>query len=55
MTSAIALTLTAGGTSYHLSSLPQPTEAQKHLATVLNTIVAAGTAAIFGLLNDEEK
>jgi hypothetical protein len=47
--------LSAGSTSYHLSGLPQPTEAQKNLATMLNGIVVAGTAAVFGLLSDQEK
>jgi hypothetical protein len=51
---ALTLTITSGTLSYHLSSLPHPTEAQKNLITVLNTTVAAGAVAIFNLLDDEE-
>jgi hypothetical protein len=50
----LSLTIASGTLSYHLSSLPHPTEAQKNLITVLNATIAAGTAAIFGLLDDEK-
>jgi hypothetical protein len=41
--------------SYHLSSLPSPTDAQKNLITAFNAIFAAGTTAVFGLLNDDDE
>jgi hypothetical protein len=49
---ATTLTIVSATTSYHLSTLPQPTESQKNLITLLNTIATTGTTAIFGLLND---
>jgi hypothetical protein len=52
LTLATTLTIASATTSYHLSTLPQPTESQKDLITLLNTICANGTIAIFGLLND---
>jgi hypothetical protein len=51
-----SLTLLAGGTSFHLATLPTPTDAQKNLSTTTNAIALAGTAALFGLLdNDDEQ
>jgi hypothetical protein len=48
------ITIASATTSYHLSSLPAPTDAQKNLITVLNTAIATGAAAIFGLLDDDD-
>ena len=48
------LTIASTSTSYHLSGLPIPTEAQKNLITVMNTAIGAGLTAIFGLLNDDK-
>jgi hypothetical protein len=54
LTIAVSLTIASASTSYHLSSLPTPTEAQKNLITVMNTAIGTGLTEIFGLLNDEE-
>jgi hypothetical protein len=40
---------------YYLGSLPSPTDAQKNLITAFNAIFAAGTTAVFGLLNDDNE
>jgi hypothetical protein len=50
LTIAVSLTIAASVTSYRLSQLRHPTDGQKKLMTVLNTIVGAGTTTIFGLL-----
>ncbi len=52
---ALSLTIASAATSYHLSSLPAPTDAQKNLTTLLNTATGTGAAAIFGLLNDDDE
>jgi hypothetical protein len=54
LTIAVSLTIGSASTSYHLSSLPSPTDAQKNLITAFNGIFAAGTTAVFGLLNDKD-
>jgi hypothetical protein len=53
LTLATTLTIASATTSYHLSNLPQPTESQKNLITLLNTIAATGTTAIFSLFTDD--
>jgi hypothetical protein len=55
LTIAVSLTIGSATTSYHLSSLPTPTDAQKNLITAFNAIFAAGTTAVFGLLNDKDE
>jgi CDP-diglyceride synthetase len=55
LTIAVSLTIGSATTSYHLSSLPAPTDAQKNLITAFNAIFAAGTTAVFGLLNDKDE
>jgi hypothetical protein len=55
LTIAVSLTIGSATTSYHLSSLPAPTESQKNLITLLNTTTGTGAAAIFGLLNDDDE
>jgi hypothetical protein len=50
-----SLTLGAIATSGYIASQPAPTELQKTLANTSNTIALTGTAALFGLLNDDEK
>jgi hypothetical protein len=55
ITLAASLTIASGSLSYHLSTLPRLTSAQTNLITVLNGITIAGSTAIFGLLDDEEK
>ncbi len=49
------LTLLAGGTSFYLATLPTPTNAQKDLSMITKEIAAAGTAALFGLLKDDDE
>jgi len=49
------ITVTAAGTSFYISTLPIPTEAQTNLANAANTIAIAGTTAIFGMLDDSDK
>jgi hypothetical protein len=51
---ATSLTLGAIGTSSYIASLSHPTELQQALANTTNTIALTGTAAIFGLLGDDE-
>ncbi len=53
---AIASTITAiaAGSSFYLSTLPNPTQAQTNLANTANTIAIGGATAIFGLLNEDE-
>jgi|688.fasta_scaffold04112_18 hypothetical protein len=55
LASVIALTMTSGGTSIYLANIPNPTETQKELANTCNTITLAGTTAIIGLLEDNDK
>jgi hypothetical protein len=55
LTIAVSLTIGSATTSYHLSSLPSSTDAQKNLITLLNTATGTGAAAIFGLLNDDDQ
>ena len=42
-------------TSIYLAGLENPTEFQKQLSTTTNAIAVAGTTAIFGLLDDDDK
>lgn len=49
---ATAITATATGTSLYLSTLENPTNLHRGLSTTANTIIVAGTFAIFGLLDD---
>jgi hypothetical protein len=55
LTLATVITTTAAGTSLYLATLPNPTDVQKQLSNTTNTIAIAGTTAIFGLLDDEDK
>jgi hypothetical protein len=55
ITLVASLTIASGSLSYHLSTLPRLTPAQTNLITVLNEITIAGSTALFGLLNDDEK
>lgn len=51
-----SLTLLAGGTSFHLATLPTPTDAQKDLSNTANKIFVAGTTALFRRRdNDDEQ
>jgi hypothetical protein len=50
LTIAVSLTIGSAITSYHLSQIRRPTDGQKKLMAVLNTIVGVGTTTIFGLL-----
>jgi hypothetical protein len=52
---ATSLTLGAMATAGYLASLPHPTELQKNLANTSNAIALTGTAALFGLLNDDDE
>jgi hypothetical protein len=52
---ATSLTVGAMATSGYLASQPHPTELQKTLANTSNTIALTGTAALFGLLNDDDE
>jgi hypothetical protein len=54
LTIAVSLTIGSATTSYHLSSLPTPTDAQKNLIILFNSITTVGATAIFGLLDDKE-
>jgi hypothetical protein len=54
LTIAVSLTIGSATTSYHLSSLPQPTDAQKNLIILFNSITTVGATAIFGLLDDKD-
>ncbi len=52
---AVSVTSTAIAASFYLASLENPTDAQKQLSTTTNAIAIAGTTAIFGLLDDDDK
>jgi hypothetical protein len=54
LTIALSLTIGSATTSYHLSSLPSPTDAQKNLIILFNSITTVGATAIFGLLDDKD-
>ncbi len=54
LTIALSLTIASATTSYHLSSLPAPTDAQKNLIILFNSITTVGATAIFGLLDDKD-
>lgn len=51
---ATVITTAAAGVSLYIVSLPKPTEAQTNLANTTNAIAITGTAAIFGLLDDDQ-
>jgi hypothetical protein len=51
---ATILTTSAILISLSIANLPNPTETQKQLETT-NTIAIAGAAAIFGMLDDQDK
>ncbi|HEY9876825.1 MAG TPA: hypothetical protein V6D29_00155 [Leptolyngbyaceae cyanobacterium] len=55
LTLATVITATAAGTSLYLATLSNPTDIQKQLSNTTNGIAIAGTTAIFGLLDDEDK
>ncbi|MBD2057667.1 hypothetical protein H6F88_16855 [Oculatella sp. FACHB-28] len=55
LTLATVITATAAGISLSLATLPNPTDIQKQLSNTTNMIAIAGTTAIFGLLDDEDK
>ncbi|BAY21258.1 hypothetical protein NIES2100_10080 [Calothrix sp. NIES-2100] len=51
---ATSITLSAAGTSFYLTTLPNPTDAQMQLSTACNTISVAGASAIFTLVKDDD-
>ncbi|MEM9542957.1 MAG: hypothetical protein AAGA60_26125 [Cyanobacteria bacterium P01_E01_bin.42] len=49
------ITAIAATISIAIAFLPNPNETQQNLANTSNTIAIAGTAALFGLVDDEEE
>jgi cytosine/uracil/thiamine/allantoin permease len=49
------ITSTAAITSIYLSTLSNPTDIQKQLNSTANTVILAGSTAIFGLLGEKDK
>jgi hypothetical protein len=41
--------------SLYLTTIPNPTDIQKQLSNTATSITIAGTTAIFGLLDDDDK
>ncbi|MBL1177182.1 hypothetical protein [Pantanalinema sp. GBBB05] len=55
LTLTTVITTSAAGISLYLGNLSNPTDIQKQLSSTMNAIAIAGTAAIFGLLNDGDE
>lgn len=55
LTLATVITAAAAGTSFYVTTQPQPTDTQKELSSTANTIMIAGATAIFSLLDDEDE
>jgi hypothetical protein len=55
LTFTVAVTSTAITASFYLAGLENPSDIQKQLSTTTNAISIAGTTAIFGLLDDDDK
>jgi cytosine/uracil/thiamine/allantoin permease len=55
LTLSTVITATAAVTSLYLSTLSNPTDIQKQLNNTTNTVILAGSTAIFGLLGEKDK
>ena len=52
---ATIITTFAASISLSVANIPNPTEMQKQLANTTNTVAIAGTAAIFEMLDDQDR